>query len=234
MADRRKCPECGVSVKLENLASHYERQHPRARVPDELTEEATKATRVAKATGRPRRATTASERRLYLVGAVIVVIIVVAAIVVQSLGSGLVGKLAPDFTLSASDGSGNVDLARYRGRVVLLDFMATTCEFCQVFTRDTLVPMHSGADGSKFVILSIDINKEGDTLTTGNPRIERFKTDYSATWTYALDTKGVSTNPYGVRGTPTHYIIDKDGIIRDYSQGAESIADLTARLSKYW
>jgi len=236
MADRRKCPECGVNVKIENLPAHYEKQHPRAQVPEKLTQEATQAARVAKQTRRPPPVATSSERRLYLAGGVIVVIVVVAAVLLAQSGlfnTSLVGKPAPGFTLTSSDG-GTVSLSQYLGRVVLLDFMATTCTFCQQFTQNTLVPLHNGADGSKFVILSIDINKERDDLATGNARINTFKTNFGSTWTYALDVTRELGTTYNVKGTPAHYIVDRSGNVVDFHEGYEAGGDLTARLSQYW
>lgn len=233
MADRRKCPECGVTVKVENLPAHYEKLHPRAEVPEVLREESAKAVEVAQKEHRPRRATTASERRTYLIAAVVIVVIVVLGIAAQSLLGGLVGKQAPDFTLTNSADS-TVVKPTSLGRVVLLDFMRTTCEFCQQFTQQTLVPLHNSANGSRFILISIDINVNGEDLATGNPRINTFKTSYGATWAYALDVTQKVTSAYGITGTPTHFIVDKTGKIVYEHSGVQTVADLTAELAKYW
>ncbi len=229
----RKCPECGVSVKVENLPAHYEKLHPRAEVPEAVVEASTEAARAAKVERPPRRGPSASERRLYLVVLVIIVVAVVAFIGLQSLVTGLVGKAAPDFTLTNTS-DGTAVKPAYAGRVVLLDFMRTTCEYCQAFTAQTLVPLHSSANGSRVLIVSVDINVGGDDLATGNTRVNSFKTQYGATWAYALDVRGEVTKVYGVSVTPTHFIVDKTGKIVDMHTGAESLATLTARLAQYW
>jgi peroxiredoxin len=43
----------------------------------------------------------------------------------------LLGKKAPEFTRKDFSGA-NIDLANFRGKVVLLDFWATWCVSCQV------------------------------------------------------------------------------------------------------
>ena len=44
MAGRKECPECRVSVNMENLPTHYARQHPRLELPVGLVREAKAAT----------------------------------------------------------------------------------------------------------------------------------------------------------------------------------------------
>ena len=229
MAEFRRCPECGASVKLSNLAAHYVRQHPRAARPLDLGAEEKRAVQEDlrwHRTVRSRR-----EARFFLAAAAVVAVIVALAIALPYLLSNPVGRPAPQFQLSTSTG-GSMVLSQFRGRVVLLDFMSTTCLYCQAFTTDALVPLAEKYAG-RLVLISIDINRQGDDLTTGNARIEQFRTTYGATWTYALDTAGV-TRLYGVTATPTHFIVDKAGVLRDVHTGLEAVDAVEGRLAAYW
>ena len=229
MAEFRRCPECGASVKLSNLAAHYARQHPRAARPLDLGAEEKRAVREDQR--RRRTVRSAREARFFLIAAIVVVAIVALAVALPYLTLGPVGRPAPDFQLSTSTG-GSMVLSQFRGRVVLLDFMSTTCPYCQAFTTDALVPLGQRYAG-RLVLLSIDINRQGDDLATGNARIEQFRTTYGGTWTYALDTAGV-TRLYGVTATPTHFIIDKAGVLRDVHAGLEALDAVEGRLAAYW
>ncbi len=224
MGDRRFCPECGVYVKLENLPGHYDKQHPRLEVPEPLTEEVARASRPRP----PATLSTRRERRRYLAAAIIVLIVVLAAVLLQ-----FVQWPRPGTDIGIPSDCGPFRLSDHRGQVVLLDFMSTSCSHCQAFTRDTLVPLH-GQYGSRFVLFSIDVNRENNNTADGNARIARFKTDYGATWCYALDVDHAIAQSYGVGGTPTHFVIDKDGRIVDQHAGEESLGTVVARLSQYW
>src|SRR5436309_11648090 len=106
MADRRDCPECGVSVKVENLPAHYAKQHPRAEVPEELHEEATKAVRATKA-ARPGAPVTVTRTGKIVIAVVAIVLIVILVVVIANpfrVGP-TVGKQAPDFTLTSTSGA---------------------------------------------------------------------------------------------------------------------------------
>ena len=46
--------------------------------------------------------------------------------------SPLVGRLAPDFSLRTLAGSGTVELSRFRGQVVVINFWASWCVDCRV------------------------------------------------------------------------------------------------------
>ena len=68
-------------------------------------------------------------------------------------------KVAPDFTLSDSNGA-SVKLSSYRGRVVLLDFWGTFCEICKVE-----VPWYVEFQGkyqeSGLTVLGVSLDKDG-------------------------------------------------------------------------
>jgi len=232
MSERRKCPECGVSVKVENLEAHFKKLHPRSKLDPAVAAEAQREAR----RHRPiRRGATSAEKKVYVASAIVILVVIAVAVGIQQSSqppSPPVGQPAPDFQLTTTSGD-IVQLSSFRGRVVLLDFFSTSCYVCQQFTPDTLAPLYA-QHGIHFVLLSIDVNREGNNLADGNTRISTYMATYGASWTFALDTSRTVTRAYGIQATPTHFIIDKNGNIVDSGQGIETVDELVARLSDYW
>src|SRR3990172_7670257 len=191
MADLRKCPEGGVSIKVENLPSHYAKLHPRTRLPKELAVEAGRAAKVQ----RPRPAPVVTRR-----------------------GAGPnVGQQAPDFTLSTSMG-GTATLSAFRGTPVLLEFMDVDCPACQTEAGNVLSSLFGNYSG-RIRFLSVDVSFVGATDT--DARINDFRTRYNTPWEYALDGSGSVQGAYGVRSTPTTFIVDRNGVILQILHGSQ-------------
>ena len=98
-------------------------------------------------------------------------------------------------------------MSDYKGRVVVIDFMATWCGPCRVEMP------HYGTIWEKYgetiVILSIDIDPNETEQT-----LRSFSQEYPyATWIWAIDTFNLG-QPYQVTAIPTTVIIDQDGYIR--------------------
>jgi len=205
----KKCPVCGVSVKVENIARHVRDQHPHSTVdPEHLL---TKVERLdlerERAFRRP--VLTRNGRRLILGSTVVLAVILLLVMANPFRGTGpSVGQTAPDFTVVASDGS-SLRLSSLRGTAVLLEFMDPDCPACQHETS-TLVSLHTNY-GSSVRFLSIDVNFIGPADT--DARINSFRSAYGATWSFALDTTHAITTAYAVDSTPTTYILDRAGLV---------------------
>ncbi len=225
MADRVKCPQCGVSVKVENLPSHYERLHPKAKVPQKLLEKSEEATKVAKEEKKERMAgaavtITPGGKRLIAVVAVIIAIVLVIIIVNPFRPPGpQVGDVAPDFTVPNADGSGAViRLSTYiRGYVALLELMDVNCGVCQE-EAPILAQVYGNATiqarNVKFLSVSlIDWVPPADTTST----ISDFKISKGTTWTYGMDSNHAVRDLYFPGstgfGTPATYLLDRNGKI---------------------
>lgn len=204
MADFRRCPLCGASVKVENLKRHAARAHPGRKVDFGLTEEERERVRAAP---RPRLQLGRREKLVYPAAALaVIVVLVVVAFVLLSPPSNPEGP-APDFVLP-SDGGGSVHLADLRGEVILLDFMDTDCSHCQAETANVLVPLHT-AYGNRVTFLSVVVGFIGEQDTMAD--VQTFKSTYGSTWTYLLDQDLDVAGPlYGVRSTPTTFILKAD------------------------
>src|SRR3990170_19740 len=132
---QKKCPVCGVSVKLENLERHLRNQHPRADVDLEtaFTEEERREATQAKTAALPTITAKGKQWIAIVSVAVAAVLILVIWNPFGGVGPG-VGQLAPDFTVETST-TGTVTLSAYRGSPVVLEFMDVDCDACKFEAR---------------------------------------------------------------------------------------------------
>ena len=118
------------------------------------------------------------------------------------------GKEPLDLKFRAVDGT-TVDLAKLRGRVVLLDFWATWCGPCRQEIPN-VVATYNGlhSQGFEIVGISLDRNKE---------QMVKFTKAAGMTWPQFFDGKSwaneISTR-YGIDSIPAAWLLDKKGIVR--------------------
>ena len=134
-----------------------------------------------------------------------------------------VGDQAPDFTLIDIDGN-EFSLSDYRGKVVILDFMAVWCIPC-VSEMSHLKEINISYGGGEVIIMSIDVDPyESDDAIRG------FKEDYGGDWIFASGpSPGID---YGIEYIPTLYIIDQQGIITYKNVGVTSSSTLSSEIDK--
>ena len=229
----KKCPVCGVSVKFENLERHVRNQHPRTNLSDDQILSTAERRQVKGASATPHRGMTPAGKRVIAVVSV-VLILVLAFLILNPQGSTpggptLVGRPAPDFSLSTSDG-GTVRLSSLlqQGRPVFLEFMDVDCSHCINEAR-FILPALYGNYSSRVAFLSLDADITGATDTAA--RINAFRTQYATPWTYALYDPGV-VSAYQVSGTPTMYVLDRNGNVADAFVGETDYATLAAALDE--
>ncbi|NOZ64560.1 MAG: TlpA family protein disulfide reductase [Caldiserica bacterium] len=115
---------------------------------------------------------------------------------------------APDFTLLNLEGK-KVSLKDYRGKVVLLNFMATWCHWCRK-EMPHLQKLYDRFKGSDFIIVSVFSDREGAKVVVPFMKKSGFTFSLSSG---LLDPTGKVTAMYRVTGTPTSYLIDRKGMI---------------------
>lgn len=111
-----------------------------------------------------------------------------------------VGKPAPDFTLKDLDGK-EVSLSDYRGKIVLINFWATWCKFCDIEMPDL---NQLDKDNDDVVVLAVDVMEDEAKV---KKYIEKGGYDFKV----VLDTKGEIARKYLVSSFPTTYAVDKEG-----------------------
>jgi peroxiredoxin len=137
-----------------------------------------------------------------------------------------IGNLAPDFQLNNLDRQ-PVSLSDFHGKPVLINFWATWCPPCcseMPFIQDTFTDKKWVDEG--LVVLAIDIGESPST-------VREFVKNYGLTFPVLLDvTRDVSLEYY-VRGIPTTFFVDREGIIQDIRMGPfSSVAEIERSLGK--
>lgn len=144
----------------------------------------------------------------------ILAIVIIIAIIIGGWHFTSSSK-APDFQLM--DLNGKVfKLSDFRGKVVILDFMATWCSPCKQQIPYLIEVWQKYKNDVVIISISIDPNRDSEEIL--KDFVNRFP---NATWIWARDTANVSIS-YKVSAIPKIVIIDKDGNVRFEHLGTTS------------
>jgi len=165
--------------------------------------------------------TIGENRVLFAIGTSLMLIL---AIVLYGMIGG--DNNAPDFTLTDTEGT-TFSLSDYEGeKVVILDFMFTTCEPCEKFVKDALEPYSNKMDNDDVVILSVSVFGNDD-----ESKLRNYAKNHE--WRHALgDTNGDIEIAYDVIGTPKIFIIDENGEITFSHIGPMKLDELELEVDK--
>lgn len=124
-----------------------------------------------------------------------------------------IGQLAPDFSSDTIDGK-TIRLSELRGKVVLLEFWATTCGPC-VKEIPQLTQLYGNVDANEFQLLGITNDHNQETIVqfvkkAGNnwPQIHQPRMDLDG-----RPVNGEIMNAYNVSSLPRYFLIDRNGKI---------------------
>ena len=123
----------------------------------------------------------------------------------------LASRTAPDFALKDVNG-GICRLTDLRGKVVLLNFFATWCVPCRQEIPD-FVRLYEGLKDKGFEIIGVSLDQEGEAV------LKPFIKHYAITYPIVLGTSKVILDYGGIKGVPTTFLIDRNGIISNYFAG---------------
>ncbi len=142
----------------------------------------------------------------------------------------------PDFTLPVVGPNGltgqKVSLSSFRGKVVLLEFMVPWCGHCQNMAP-VLEGLYQQYGRENVVFLSVSGSWQGpDGRPADANDAAKFIRDYHSSWIYAYDSSNTAFNSFGVTGTPTFFIIAKNGSIAATYSGEVSYETLATDLSR--
>jgi thiol-disulfide isomerase/thioredoxin len=107
------------------------------------------------------------------------------------------------FLLPLPSRSETLDLASYRGKVVLLDFWASWCEPCRhSFPWLSAMQDKYGADG--LVVIGVNVDRE-------RSEADRFLASTPARFSLVYDPQGALAAQYNLMGMPSSFLFDADG-----------------------
>ena len=137
------------------------------------------------------------------------------------MGAG-VGRVAPDFTLQALDGS-TFRLSEQRGKPVVLNFWATWCGPCQ----NELPAIQKAAEhfGDDVVFAGVDQGEKPEV-------VQSFVDKLGLTFTIPMDTDGTIGYNYGVQGLPTTFFIDRNGVVQSLWMGEMNSVTLAENIAR--
>ncbi|HZP65862.1 MAG TPA: TlpA disulfide reductase family protein [Rudaea sp.] len=135
-----------------------------------------------------------------------------------------IGAPAPTFSLLALNGNERVDLAKYRGKVVFVDFWASWCGPCRQ-SLPFYEKLNTELSHDDFAILAVNLD---DEVADANA----FLKEHPVTYKVLADPAGGVPKAFGVLGMPASYIIDRDGIVRARHIGftPADVATITAEI----
>ena len=141
------------------------------------------------------------------------------------------GAPAPDFTLTSLEG-GSVSLSDYAGRPVWINVWASWCKPCRaempdidaVWRETQETDARAGrADGLVLLMVSL-----GEDPTA----VRRYLDTVRYRLPVLLDPTFAFTERYRVNGLPTHYLIGRDGAIKDLAIGGLKPNGMRTRLAR--
>ncbi len=141
----------------------------------------------------------------------------------QHIDSPLVGRVAPPFTLQAVGTHEMIDLARYRGKPVVLNFWATCCHPC--WDEHPVLTQVSQATAGQVQFVGVVFQDE-------ESKIESFLRQRGWSYPTLVDVAGKTAIAYGVGGVPETYFLDRNGKIVAKYEGPMSPDVLNANIQK--
>jgi len=154
----------------------------------------------------------------------------------KSAVKALVGKPAPEFTLTVLDGAKTrtITKADLAGKVVLLDFWATWCPPCLAELPDVQKLIEGYAKANKdVVVVALSEDQEPRELDEVRKLVETTLQEKKVTLTgtpvgkIALDPSGSVGEAFSIQVLPTLVILDAKGIVQAVYLGQQTKETLT-------
>lgn len=145
--------------------------------------------------------------RTVLQSAILVLSCLFATVVQSAAPMVMVGDKAPTFEVEAIDGERFI-LSEHKGKkAVYLVFWATWCSKCAA-EIDVLKEIHDVYSKEiELIAINIAVNDSID-------KVKKYISKYQLPYTVAFDDSSEITDKFGVVGTPTQIIVDKNGYVQ--------------------
>lgn len=142
------------------------------------------------------------------------------------MSSPVIGQPAPDFTLSAVDGSASpIHLAALKGKPVIVNFWLASCQPCNAeapFLQQSWQQLRARG----VVLIGVDGPEKSSDA-------QAFLQKYAVTYPNVKDTiDGATAINFGATGQPETFFIDRQGVVRARWVGELTADGLQAELAK--
>lgn len=122
------------------------------------------------------------------------------------------GFSAPDFTLDLL-GGGEVTLSEMRGRVVMINLWTSWCPPCRE-EMPAIQKVYDDYQDQGLVVLAVNVTDQDSEAAAA-----AFVDELDLTFPVPLDRDGAVSSRYQLRGLPSTYFIDREGVIRSVVVG---------------
>lgn len=120
-------------------------------------------------------------------------------------------KPAPACQLKAFDQTSPIELEKFKGQVVYVDFWASWCGPC-VESFPFMNKLHNNLKSEGLALLAVNLDEE---LADAKNFLEAHKADF----TVVTDTDQQCAKQFAVKAMPSSYLIDRKGMIREVHLG---------------
>jgi peroxiredoxin len=124
----------------------------------------------------------------------------------RDMGILYIPHIAPPIDFKLLDLNGNsVNLSGFKDKIVFLNFWTTWCPECR-YEMPSMQKLYAHFKDKDFAMVAINMNEPAFV-------VNKYIKDHQLTFTVLLDSINELGAPFGIRGIPTTYIIDRDGAI---------------------
>ncbi len=131
--------------------------------------------------------------------------------------------LAPNFTVTDLSGR-KINLADYKGKVVMLDFWATWCGPCRIEIPGFVELQNRYRDQGLAII--------GMSMDDGPEPVRDFYSEFKMNYPVALADERLAELYGGILGLPTTFLIGRDGRIYAKHVGASAVSTFEEEIKK--